>query len=66
MDWSLGGYGFYVWSSYVVALLAIGLEVFSLVRRKKSCASQLDDNTRNEKTETKVTDSVPFAIANQK
>lgn len=37
MDWSLGGYGFYVWGSYLVALVAIALEVFSLVKRKKAC-----------------------------
>jgi heme exporter protein D len=40
MDWSkffsMGGYGFYVWGSYVVSLLAIGAEVFSLIRRKKN------------------------------
>jgi heme exporter protein D len=33
---SLGGYGFYVWGSYLFALVAIGGEVLSLRRRKKS------------------------------
>jgi heme exporter protein CcmD len=37
MDWSMGGYGFYVWGSYLFAFAAIGLEVFSLVKRKRSC-----------------------------
>lgn len=40
MDWSnffsMGGYAFYVWGSYLVALVAIGGEVFLLLRRKKS------------------------------
>jgi heme exporter protein D len=39
MDWanffSMGGYGFYVWGSYLAALIAIGGEVFILLRRKK-------------------------------
>ena len=37
MDWSMGGYGFYVWGAYLCAFVAIGLEVFSLVKRKRSC-----------------------------
>lgn len=40
MDWSnffsMGGYAFYVWGSYLVALVAIGGEVLLLLRRKKS------------------------------
>ncbi len=40
MDWSkffsMGGYAFYVWGSYVVSLLAIGAEVIVLARRKKN------------------------------
>jgi heme exporter protein CcmD len=35
MDWSQGGYGFYVWGAYLFALLAIGGEVIALMRRKK-------------------------------
>ena len=35
MDWSQGGYGFYVWGAYLFALLAIGGEVIALTRRKK-------------------------------
>lgn len=48
MDWSMGGYGFYVWGSYLSAFVAIGLEVFSLTRRKRSCA-QMQENNRKEK-----------------
>jgi len=44
MDWSnffsMGGYGFYVWGSYIFALLAIGGELLGLSRRKKTLAQQ--------------------------
>jgi heme exporter protein D len=40
MNWSqfvsMGGYGFYVWGSYIVALLLLGGEVVLLMRCKKS------------------------------
>lgn len=43
MNWSkffyMGGYGLYVWGSYAVALVAMGGEVISLVRRRKSLAA---------------------------
>ncbi|HEX6732891.1 MAG TPA: heme exporter protein CcmD [Pyrinomonadaceae bacterium] len=42
MDWSMGGYGFYVWGSYLFAFVAIALEVYSLSRRKRSCEAQVD------------------------
>ena len=39
MSWSkflfMGGYAFYVWGSYVLALLVMGGEVLLLLRRKK-------------------------------
>jgi heme exporter protein D len=44
MDWSnffsMGGYGFYVWGSYIFALLAIGGELLGLSLRKKAVAQQ--------------------------
>jgi heme exporter protein CcmD len=40
MDWSMGGYGFYVWGSYLCTFVVLGLEVFSLVKRKRACAQQ--------------------------
>lgn len=44
MDWSsffsMGGYAFYVWGSYLVALIAMVGEVFILVRRRKSLRNQ--------------------------
>ncbi|MEP6706188.1 MAG: heme exporter protein CcmD [Pyrinomonadaceae bacterium] len=40
MDWSkffsMGGYAFYVWGSYLAALVLIGGEVALLLKRKKS------------------------------
>ncbi len=39
MNWSQffsqGGYGFYVWGSYLTALILLGGEVVVLMRRKK-------------------------------
>ena len=35
-DLSMGGYGFYVWGSYLVSLIAIVWEVVSLKQRKKA------------------------------
>ena len=40
MDWSQGGYGFYVWGAYLFALLAIVGEVVALTRRKKVLIQQ--------------------------
>ena len=40
MDWSQGGYGFYVWGAYLFALLAIGGEVIALTMRKKQILGQ--------------------------
>jgi heme exporter protein CcmD len=35
-DLSMGGYGFYIWGSYLVSLIAIVWEVVSLKQRKKA------------------------------
>jgi len=41
MKWSefftQGGYGFYVWGSYIAALVVLGGEVVLLMRRRKAC-----------------------------
>ena len=39
-DLSMGGYGFYIWGSYIVSLIAIVWEVISLKQRKKALAQQ--------------------------
>jgi len=40
MNWSkffyMGGYGFYVWGSYIAALILLGVEVLQLVNRGKT------------------------------
>ncbi len=45
-DLSMGGYGFYVWGSYLFALLAIVWELVTLNYRKKA--------QQQEKLETKL------------
>ena len=39
-DLSMGGYGFYVWGSYIFALILIVWEVVSLKQRKKTLRQQ--------------------------
>jgi heme exporter protein D len=39
-DLSMGGYGFYVWGSYIFSLMAIVWELVSLSHRKKALAQQ--------------------------
>jgi heme exporter protein CcmD len=39
-DLSMGGYGSYVWGSYLFSLIAIVWELVSLSRRKKVLAQQ--------------------------
>ena len=43
MNWSsldnflaMGGYGFYVWGSYGVAVVALALEIWALARRSRA------------------------------
>lgn len=38
----MGGYGFYVWGSYLITAIAIGGEVLLLMRRKRSLLAQMD------------------------
>ncbi len=39
-DLSMGGYGFYIWGSYLASLIAIVWEVVSLKQRKKALTQQ--------------------------
>ena len=39
-DLSMGGYGFYVWGSYLFSLVAIVWEIVSLRQRKKALAQE--------------------------
>jgi heme exporter protein D len=47
MNWSkffaMGGYAFYVWGSYAVALVAMGGEVLVLRQRKKALQARLNN-----------------------
>ena len=45
-DLSMGGYGFYVWGSYVVSLIAIVWEVVSLKQRKKALTQQQQQSSK--------------------
>jgi heme exporter protein D len=44
-DLSMGGYGFYIWGSYLVSLIAIVWEVVSLKQRKKAITQQQSSNS---------------------
>ncbi len=50
MNWSeffsMGGYAFYVWGSYLTALILLGGEVALLMRRKKSLRKRHDNEPR--------------------
>ena len=39
-DLSMGGYGFYVWGSYIASLIFFVWEVVSLKQRKKALSQQ--------------------------
>ena len=39
-DLSMGGYGFYIWGSYVFSLIAIVWELVSLSQRRKALSQQ--------------------------
>jgi heme exporter protein D len=43
----MGGYGFYVWGSYLVSLIAIVWEVVSLRQKKKSLMQQQQQSTKS-------------------
>jgi len=38
----MNGYGFYVWGSYLVALIAMGAEVLVLLRRRRALKDRSD------------------------
>jgi heme exporter protein D len=50
MNWSnffsMGGYAFYVWGSYLVALILIGGEILILIRRRKSLLQRVTHGHR--------------------
>ncbi len=43
-DWlRMGGYGFYVWSSYGMLALAIVVEVYALRQRRRTAEQRADE-----------------------
>jgi heme exporter protein D len=45
-DLSMGGYGFYVWGSYLASLIAVVWEVVSLKQRKKALTLQQQQSSK--------------------
>jgi len=43
----MGGYGFYIWGSYLVSLVAIVWEVVSLKQRKKAITQQQQQSSNS-------------------
>lgn len=50
MNWSeffsMGGYGFYIWGSYLAAFILLGGEVVLVMRRKQALQKRIDRNSR--------------------
>jgi len=61
-DLSMGGYGFYVWGSYVFALVAIVWEVVSLRQRKKALAIEARNALANDAQNAAANDDSPAAV----
>lgn len=62
-DLSMGGYGFYVWGSYIFALILIVWEVVSLKHRKKAVRQQ--QHAQQEQRSSSVSPSVLTGSANE-
>ena len=56
-DLSMGGYGFYVWGSYIFSLIAIIWEVVSLKQRKKALLQQQQRQQRSSSVSSVLTGS---------
>ena len=61
-DLSMGGYGFYVWGSYIFALILIVWEVVSLKQRKKTLRQQ---QQQEQQRSSSVSQSVLTGSANE-
>ena len=46
----MGGYGLYVWGSYVVTLGLLGIELMALIRRQRAVVSTLAREIRGMET----------------
>lgn len=61
-DLSMGGYGFYVWGSYIFTLILIVWEVVSLKQRKKALRHQ---QQQEQQRSSSVSPSVLTGSANE-
>jgi heme exporter protein D len=62
-DLSMGGYGFFVWGSYIFALILIVWEVVSLKQRKKTLKQQ--QQAQQQQRSSTVSPSVLTGSANE-
>ena len=62
-DLSMGGYGFFVWGSYIFALILIVWEVVSLKQRKKTLRQQQQE--AQQQRSSSVSPSVLTGSANE-
>jgi len=60
-DLSMGGYGFYVWGSYIFALILFVWEIVSLKQRRRALRQQQREQQRS----SSVSPSVLTGIANE-
>jgi heme exporter protein D len=56
MSWSeffhMGGYGFYVWGSYLIAFVLLAGEVVFLLRRQKALRKRVSQHSSSNNYET--------------
>jgi len=62
-DLSMGGYGFFVWGSYIFALILIVWEVVSLKQRQKTLKQQ--QSAQQQQRSSSVSPSVLTGSANE-
>jgi heme exporter protein D len=61
-DLSMGGYGFYVWGSYIFALILFVWEIVSLKQRKRALRQQQEEQ---QERSSSVSPSVLTGSANE-
>lgn len=64
-DLSMGGYGFFVWGSYIFAVILIAWEVVSLKQRQKTLKQQQQQEEQQQQRSSSVSPSVLTGSANE-
>lgn len=64
-DLSMGGYGFFVWGSYIFALILIVWEVVSLKQRQKTLKQQQQQEAQQQQRSSSVSPSVLTGSTNE-